>query len=48
MITYTNVLMDNYCPCFFRMLVTDDFIFSTSFDKTAKAWLFNTEELEVS
>ena len=28
-----------------RILLTGDFIFSSSFDKTAKAWLFDVSEL---
>ena len=28
-----------------RLLITGDFLFSTSFDKTAKAWLFDVAEL---
>ena len=30
---------------FVRILLTGDFIFSSSFDKTAKAWLFDVSEL---
>ena len=30
----------------FRILVTGDFIFSSSYDKTVKAWLFDTSELD--
>ncbi len=30
----------------FRILITGDFIFSSSFDKTAKAWLFDTSDLD--
>lgn len=28
-----------------RILLTGDFIFSSSFDKTARAWLFDVSEL---
>ena len=30
----------------FRLLCTGDFIFSSSYDKTVKAWLFDTTELD--
>jgi hypothetical protein len=30
---------------FQRILVTGDFIFSSSYDKSIKAWLFDTSEL---
>ena len=30
----------------FRMLIMDDFIFSSSFDKTSKAWLFDTSDIQ--
>ena len=33
--------MSNDC----RILITGDFIFSSSFDKTVKAWLFDTSEI---
>ena len=33
-------------PVFCRMLCTGDFIFSSSYDKTVKAWLFDTSELD--
>ena len=32
--------------CFLRLLCTGDFIFSSSYDKTVKAWLFDTSELD--
>ena len=32
-------------PSYLRILLTGDFIFSSSFDKTAKAWLFDVSEL---
>ena len=31
---------------FLRLLCTGDFIFSSSYDKTVKAWLFDTSELD--
>ena len=30
----------------FRILVTGDFIFSSAYDKTAMAWLFDTNDLD--
>ena len=30
----------------YRLLCTGDFIFSSSYDKTVKAWLFDTSELD--
>ena len=30
----------------YRILVTGDFIFSSAYDKTARAWLFDTNDLD--
>lgn len=35
----------DYVTLLFRILLTGDFIFSSSFDKTARAWLFDVSEL---
>ena len=44
------------CECLFvyeghtariqKIIVTGDFIFSSSYDKTIKAWIFDTSEIE--
>ena len=33
---------------FYRILVTGDFIFSSSYDKTVKAWIFDTAEMVIT
>jgi WD40 repeat protein len=41
------VLIENINKFIFqRILVTGDFIFSSSYDKTIKAWLFDTADLD--
>lgn len=32
---------------FFRIIVTNDFVFSTSYDKTARAWVTDTDNIEL-
>ena len=41
------MIKDEWWPYWWlRMIITGDFIFSSSFDKTSKAWLFDTTEIQ--
>ena len=46
LLIFVNIKYVTHLWMFFRILCTGDFIFSSSYDKTIKAWLFDTCEIE--